>query len=80
LVLIDVGLPNDHIETLLSYLTQKRLQIACVLLVDTIRQKWVGEALGADKVLIKGFTALELSDAIATLLSVKSKKSVGDNS
>ncbi len=68
LVLLDFSLIGDDLRTLLKRIKAESPQTQSLVLVDDAEQQQEAKASGADRVLIKGFTAEKLIETIGRLL------------
>jgi CheY-like chemotaxis protein len=68
LVLLDMDLPEDSAQTILVQINAQSLDIGSVALVDSVQQGQKAELLGADGVLLKGFSAAKLISVTEELL------------
>ena len=71
LVLLDVSMGYDQVISVVNGLGTKALKCRSLVLADTIHQKAEIESAGADIVLIKGFPAEKLYEALVQLLSAQ---------
>ena len=70
LVLLDTDLPNKEAWTVLGHIKARWPQIPCIALVNNGVQNQMANALSADAVLIKGFSAQTLAKTMEDLLSL----------
>ncbi len=70
LLLLVTNLPHDEAWVILDGLRDAPLP-RCLVLTDTITQKKRAEMLGADDVLLSGFSAAELFESISSLMSLE---------
>ena len=68
LVLLDMDLPEDGAQTILVQINSQSFDIGSVALVDSVLQGQKAESLGADSVLLKGFSATKLISVTEELL------------
>jgi CheY-like chemotaxis protein len=68
LLLLDMDLPEDGAQTLLKQIKCQSLHIGVIALVDSVQQGQKAESLGADGVLLKGFSAAKPISAIEEML------------
>lgn len=68
LVVVDIDLSADEVQTLVRQLKARWPQTPSIILTDTIRQQEAAEAAGADAALLKGFSATELFVTMEELL------------
>lgn len=68
LVLLDFKLANNDIQSILRQIRAGSPQTRCVILVDTIQQRWMAKVADVDSVLLTGFSAEELFTTIEKLL------------
>jgi two-component system response regulator DesR len=69
LVLLDAGLPDAEIQTVVSRIKANGSGSRCLVLVEDLWQKQEALAAGADVALIKGTPATELFGVIEGLIS-----------
>ncbi len=67
LIVLDVNLTGERAWFLLKQLKEKQLTSKCIVLVESRKQQYRAKALGADAVLLKGFTASEIFVTIEKL-------------
>ena len=68
LILLDMDLPEDGAQTILRKLKSQSFDIRSVALVDSVQQGQDAESLGADAVLLKGFSAAKLISVTEEIL------------
>jgi DNA-binding NarL/FixJ family response regulator len=68
LVLLDMDLPEDGAQTILVQINSQSPDIGSVALVDNVQQGQKAESLGADGVLLKGFSAAKLISVTEEIL------------
>ena len=68
-VLLDTDAFGDVTWALLGQIKAEALPCYCIALIDSDRQRPKALALGADAVLVKGFSAEQLSTAVEGLLA-----------
>ncbi len=69
LVLVDSNLSGDETWSILRQIKFKWPQTRCLVLTDTIRQKWMAQGAGADSILRTGFPAAKFFSTIEGLLA-----------
>jgi two-component system nitrate/nitrite response regulator NarL len=69
LVLLDTNLAEAQVYPVLEQIKATRSQTRCIVLADSIRQRQLAEAAGADAALIKGFRTANLIEVIERLAS-----------
>jgi len=69
LVLLDADLPDEEAWTVLGQIKARWPQIPCIALVHNGVQNQMANALSADAVLVKGFSAQTLARTMEDLLS-----------
>jgi DNA-binding NarL/FixJ family response regulator len=68
LVLLDMDLPEDGALTILVQINSQSPDIGSVALVDSVQQGQKAGSLGADGVLLKGFSAAQLISVTEEIL------------
>jgi len=68
LILLDMDLPEDGAQTILVQLKSQSFDIGSIALVDSVQQGQKAESLGADAVLLKGFSAAKLISVTEEIL------------
>jgi DNA-binding NarL/FixJ family response regulator len=68
LVLLDMTLLGEEAGTVLKQITAEYPSIGCIILADDVQQQREAEAAGVGAVLIKGYPAGKLIEAIESLL------------
>jgi DNA-binding NarL/FixJ family response regulator len=68
LILLDAGLPNDEVWSVLYQIKTRWPHIPCVVLTDTVQVRQQAEGAGANRALLKGFPAAKLSVILEQLL------------
>lgn len=69
LLVLDAGLPDDGVWTVLEQVKAEWHQTCCLVLVDTIQQRRMAETANADAILVNGFSIDKFFTAIGRLLS-----------
>ena len=81
LVLLDMNLAQDSTETILKHTNSQLPTIGSIVLVDSVEQGRKAVSLGADDVLLKGFSADKLISLIEEILErIDSDGSADQNS
>ena len=68
LLILDMVLPEDGAQTILVEIKSQSLDIGSVALVDSVQQGQKAQLLGADGVLLKGFSAAQLISVTEEIL------------
>lgn len=69
LVVLDLGLPGAQSWTVLRQIKLRWPYMKCVLLADTVKYMHQAQVYGADKILLKGYSAAKLSSVIENILN-----------
>jgi DNA-binding NarL/FixJ family response regulator len=69
LVILDASLTQNEMSQTLAQIKQEWPDVRCIAVAANFQQERVLEALGADAVLLQGFSAVSLSTTIKTLLA-----------
>jgi len=71
LVLLDTNLPNDEEWQVLEQIKALWPDIQCIVLADDVHQQREAATLGADIVLLKGFSPAKLAEIIETIVATE---------